>query len=138
MFPFRDAFQPSTSLVTQNRPTRESATLTPTRALIGSFGMSNVLSEEEKTTSLGIGEARMARTAHRASHGYASRNSSKQQILYLCRATVCVPSRCGCSSIGINKGVRSSTFGGIFPSRIEVIIESIQKLFARPRFQHAP
>ena len=44
----QSAFQPSTSLVMQNRPTRESGTLTPTRALIGSFGMSNVLSEVEK------------------------------------------------------------------------------------------
>ena len=50
--------------------------MTPKGELIGSLGMSNVLSEE-KTASYRTGEARMAVTAHRASHWCASRNSQR-------------------------------------------------------------
>src|SRR5437773_11530623 len=53
----------------ENRPTIKPGTLTPTRALIGSVGMSKVLSEDKKQQIIVLQEARMAFTAHRASPG---------------------------------------------------------------------
>jgi hypothetical protein len=44
------------SVVTQNRPMRKPGTLTPTGALIGSFGMSNVLREAKKLQVLALGK----------------------------------------------------------------------------------
>ncbi len=46
---------PMPSAVTQNRPTITPETLTPARGLIGSVGMSNVLSEEKKQQVLAPG-----------------------------------------------------------------------------------
>src|SRR6266550_495718 len=46
----------SASVVTQNRPTRKPGTLTPMGALIGSFGMSNVLNEAKKQQVLALGK----------------------------------------------------------------------------------
>src|SRR6266853_977785 len=39
----------------QNRPTIKAGTLTPTRGLIGSVGMSNVLNEEKKQQVIALG-----------------------------------------------------------------------------------
>jgi hypothetical protein len=100
--------------------------------------MSNVLSEEEKTTSHGTGEARMARTAHRASHGYTSRTAVNSRRFAFAARPFASRVVAGAAPSESTKGFAPPLLGRTFPFQIEVIIVYIHKLFARLRFQHAP
>jgi hypothetical protein len=77
------------SVVTPNPAMSESGTLTPTRALIGSVGMSNVLSEEKKQQVIALGK--LGWPLRRIEQATGVRRETASAYLKSAGVVVCLP-----------------------------------------------